>query len=50
MSNAWILAPIVVIDIIFVFNFVLVDNEKRGGSGSKLLLEYSFGPWRSMYV
>ncbi len=28
----------------------LVGNEKRGGSGSKLLLEYSFGPWRSMSV
>ncbi len=28
----------------------VVGNEKRGGSGSKLLLEYSFGPWRSMSV
>ncbi len=28
----------------------LVGNEKRGGSGSKLLLEYSFGPWRLISV
>jgi hypothetical protein len=28
----------------------VVGNEKRGGSGSKLLLEYGFGPWRSMSV
>ncbi len=28
----------------------VVGNEKRGGSGSKLLIEYGFGPWRSMSV
>jgi ribonucleases P/MRP protein subunit RPP40 len=28
----------------------VVGNEKGGGSGSKLLLEYGFGPWRSMSV
>ncbi len=28
----------------------VVGNEKGGGSGNKLLLEYGFGPWRSMSV
>ncbi len=28
----------------------VVGNEKRGGSGSRLLIEYGFGPWRSMSV
>jgi hypothetical protein len=28
----------------------VVGNQKRGGSGSKLLIEYCFGPWRSMSV
>ncbi len=28
----------------------VVGNEKRGGSGSKLLIEYGNGPWRSMSV
>jgi hypothetical protein len=28
----------------------VVGNEKGGGSGSKLLLGYGFGPWRSMSV
>ena len=37
------------IELIFV-SLKVVGNEKRGGSGSKLLLEYSFGPWRSMSV
>ncbi len=27
-----------------------VGNEKGGGSRSRLLLEYGFGPWRSMSV
>ncbi len=26
------------------------SNEKRGGSGSKLLIDYGFGPWRFMSV
>ncbi len=28
----------------------VVDNENGGGSKSRLLLEYGFGPWRSMSV
>jgi hypothetical protein len=28
----------------------VVGNEKRGGSGSKLLIEYGFGLWQSMSV
>jgi hypothetical protein len=28
----------------------VVGNEKGGGSRSRLLLEYGFGPWRSMSV
>ncbi len=28
----------------------VVGNEKREGSVSKQLLEYGFGPWRSMSV
>jgi hypothetical protein len=28
----------------------VVCNEKGGGSGIKLLLEYGFGPWQSMAV
>jgi hypothetical protein len=28
----------------------VVGNEKGGGSRNKLLLEYGFGPWRSMSV
>jgi hypothetical protein len=27
-----------------------VGNEKGGGSGSKLLIQYGFAPWRSMSV
>jgi hypothetical protein len=36
----------------FIYFHILkvVGNEKRGGSGSKLLIEYGFGPWRSMSV
>jgi hypothetical protein len=28
----------------------VVGHENGGGSGNKLLLEYGFGPWRSMSV
>ncbi len=28
----------------------VVGNENGGGSRNKLLLEYGFGPWRSMSV
>ncbi len=38
---------------VYIFSFLhlkVVGNEKRGGSGSKLLIEYGFGPWRSMSV
>ncbi len=31
-------------------NFKVVGNVKRGGSGCKLLIEYGFGPWRSLSV
>ncbi len=28
----------------------VVDNENGGGSRSRLLSEYGFGPWRSMSI
>ncbi len=51
-SKFWVIEPYqlprTVLELLVALK--VVGNEKRGGSGSKLLLEYGFGPWRSMSV